>query len=94
MYSCSSINGEMNPRAKRQIADVMVQIDFRKMYPDKAKAIQGMSIPSPCCESVETLLEFANEKIANKKVKMEQERKLRESMGAPFKFDRYGHYKY
>lgn len=84
----------MNPEARKGIENLMVQMDFRKMYPEKAKAIQGMSVPGPCCESVETMLEFANEKIANKKYKMEQEKKLRESMGAPTRFGRYGNYKY
>jgi hypothetical protein len=64
------------------------------MYPDKAKAIQGMTVPSSCCESIQDMIIFADEKIRNQKFKLDQEKKEREKMGAPTKFDKYGKYKY
>jgi hypothetical protein len=64
------------------------------MYPDKAKAIQGMTVPGSYCESVESMVVFADEKIRNLKVKVEQEKKIRERMEAPTKFDKSGKYKY
>jgi hypothetical protein len=94
MYKCSSIDGKMNPNAKKCIDNFVIQSKFRQMYPDKAKAIQGMTVPSSYCDSIESMLEFANEKIHNQQVRLEQEKKFRESMGAPTKFDKYGKYKY
>lgn len=94
MYKCSSIDGKMNPNAKKCIDNFVIQSKFRQMYPDKAKAIQGMTVPSSYCDSIESMLEFANEKIRNQQARLEQEKKLRESMGAPTKFDKYGKYKY
>lgn len=95
MFKCNSSNntkGEMNPEARKCIDRYVLQCKFREMYPDKAKAIQGMTVPS--CDSIEELIAFADEKISNRKVKLDQEKKLRESMGAPTKFDKYGKYKY
>ena len=92
MFKCSSINGEMNPEAKKCLDRYALQCKFRDMYPDKAKAIQGMTVPS--YDTIEELIAFADEKIRNQKIKLDQEKRLRESMGAPTKFDRYGHYKY
>jgi hypothetical protein len=40
------------------------------------------------------MMAFADEKIQNQKFKLGQEKKFRESMGAPAKFDKYGKYKY
>ena len=94
MYKCSSVDGKMNPTAQKCIDRFVIQSKFREMYPDKAKAIQGMTVPGSYCDSIEGMVEFANEKIQNQKVKLEQEKKLRESMGAPTKFDKYGTYKY
>ena len=94
MYKCSSIDGKMNPTAQKCIDRFVIQSKFREMYPDKAKAIQGMTVPGSYCDSIEGMVEFANQKIQNQKVKLEQEKKLRESMGAPTKFDKYGKYKY
>ena len=94
MFSCSSIDGKMNPNARKCIDNYMMQSKFRDMYPDKAKAIQGMTVPSSCCDSIESLKTFADEKIRNQQVKLDQEKKYRESMGAPTKFDKYGKYKY
>lgn len=94
MYKCSSIDGKMNPNAKKCIDNFVIQSKFRQMYPDKAKAIQGMTVPSSYCDSIESMLEFANEKIRNQQTRLEQEKKFRESMGAPTKFDKYGKYKY
>ena len=94
MYKCSSVDGKMNPTAQKCIDRFVIQSKFREMYPDKAKAIQGMTVPGSYCDSIEGMVEFANEKIQNQKVKLEQEKKLRESMGAPTKFDKYGKYKY
>jgi hypothetical protein len=94
MYKCSSIDGKMNPNAKKCIDNFVIQSKFRQMYPDKAKAIQGMTVPSSYCDSIESMLEFANEKIRNQQARLEQEKKFRESMGAPTKFDKYGKYKY
>lgn len=94
MYKCSSIDGKMNPSAKKCIDNFVIQSKFREQYPDKAKAIQGMTVPSSYCDSIESMLEFANEKIHNQQARLEQEKKFRESMGAPSKFDKYGKYKY
>lgn len=94
MPKCGSTDGKMTPHAKKCIDNFVMQSKFREMYPDKAKAIQGMTVPSSCCDSIESLLAFANEKIRNQQVKIDQEKKLRESMGAPSKFDKYGKYKY
>lgn len=94
MFKCSSIDGKMNPEARRSIDNFVMQSKFREKYPDKAKAIQGMTVPSPYCESMETMLAFANEKIEAKKLLLEKEKKYRESIGAPTKFDKYGKYKY
>jgi hypothetical protein len=84
----------MNPNAKKCIDNFVIQSKFRQMYPDKAKAIQGMTVPRSYCDSIESMLEFANEKIRNQQARLEQEKKFRESMGAPTKFDKYGKYKY
>lgn len=94
MFKCNSIDRKNNPEAQKCIDRFVMQSKFRQMYPDKAKAIQGMTVPSSYCESIEDLLAFANEKIQNQKIKLEQEKKTRESMGAPTKFDKYGKYKY
>ena len=94
MFKCSSIDGKMNPNTKKCIDNFVMQSKFREMYPDKAKAIQGMTVPSSYCDSIESLTAFADEKIRNQKLKLDQEKKLRESMGAPTKFDKYGKYKY
>jgi len=94
MYKCSSIDGKMNPTAQKCIDNFVMQSKFREMYPDKAKAIQGMTVPSSDCASMESMIAFADEKIRNQKLKLDQEKKLRESMGAPTKFDKYGKYKY
>jgi len=94
MFKCSSIDGKMNPTAQKCIDRFVIQSRFRELYPDKAKAIQGMVVPSTYCDSIEGMIEFADEKIKNQKVKLDQEKKMRESMGAPAKFDRYGKYKY
>lgn len=94
MYRCSSIDGKMNPNTKKYIDNFVIQSKFREMYPEKAKAIQGMTVPSSYCDSVESMVTFANEKIQNQKLKLEQEKRYRESMGAPTKFDKYGKYKY
>lgn len=84
----------MNSTSEKYIHNFVIQSKFREMYPDKAKAIQGMTIPSPYCDSIESLLTYVDEKIFNQKVKVDQEKKIRESMGAPTKFDKYGKYKY
>jgi hypothetical protein len=97
MFSCTSTqkeSGKMNPVARRCLDDFVMQSKFREMYPDKAKAIQGMTVPSSYCDSIESLKTFADEKIKNQQIRLEQERKLRESIGAPNKFDKYGKYKY
>jgi len=94
MFSCSSVDGKMNPKARQYIDNYVMQSKFREMYPDKAKAIQGMTVPGSYCESIESLVAFADEKIRNQKLKLEQEKKFRESIGAPTKFDKYGKYKY
>jgi hypothetical protein len=64
------------------------------MYPDKAKAIQGMTVPGSYADTIEGMVEFADEKIKNQKSKLDQEKKFRASIGAPTKFDKYGKYKY
>lgn len=84
----------MTSEAQKCIDRFVVQSKFREMYPDKAKAIQGMTVPASNSESIESMVEFANEKIKNKKIIMQEEKNLRQSMGAPTKFDRYGKYKY
>ncbi|ADO00427.1 hypothetical protein WIV_gp084 [Wiseana iridescent virus] len=94
MYKCSSIDGKMNPNTRKCIDNFVIQSKFREMYPEKAKAIQGMTVPSSYCDSIENMVTFADEKIQNQKIKLEQEKKMRESMGAPTKFDKYGKYKY
>jgi hypothetical protein len=94
MFKCSSVDGKMNPTARKCIDNFVMQSKFREMYPDKAKAIQGMTVPSSCCDSIESMMVFADEKIRNQKIKLEQEKKFRESMGAPAKFNKYGKYKY
>lgn len=94
MYKCSSIDGQMNPSARKCIDNFVIQSKFREMYPDKAKAIQGMTIPNSYCDSIESMVAFADEKIRNLKIKLDQEKKIRESMGAPAKFDKSGKYKY
>ncbi|CCV02162.1 hypothetical protein IIV25_144R [Invertebrate iridovirus 25] len=94
MYKCSSIDGKMNPNTRKCIDNFVIQSKFREMYPEKAKAIQGMTVPSSYCDSIESMVTFADEKIQNQKIKLEQEKKMRESMGAPAKFDKYGKYKY
>jgi hypothetical protein len=94
MFKCSSVDGKMNPTAQKCIDRFVIQSKFRERYPDKAKAIQGMTVPSSYCDSIEDLLAYANEKIQNQKLKLEQEKKSRKSIGAPCKFDKYGKYKY
>jgi hypothetical protein len=94
MSKCGSVDGKMTPQAKKCIDNFVMQSKFRQMYPEKAKAIQGMAVPSSYCESIESLLEFANEKIRNQQARLEQEKKFRESIGAPAKFNKYGKYKY
>lgn len=94
MFKCSSVDGKMNSTAQKCIDRFVIQSKFREMYPDKAKAIQGMTVPISFCDSIDDLLAYANEKIQNQKLKLEQEKKLRKSIGAPHKFDKYGKYKY
>ena len=94
MFSCSSKDGKMNPEARKCIDRYVVQSQFRSMYPDKAKAIQGMTIPSGCCDSIQDMIAFADEKIRNKQLKIDQEKREREKMGAPTKFGKDGKYKY
>lgn len=99
MFSCSSTqrvgaDGKMSLSARKCIDRFCIQSKFRELHPDKAKAIQGMTVPDLYADSIEGMLEFANEKIKNQKVKADQEKKLRESIGAPVKFDKYGKYKY
>jgi hypothetical protein len=94
MFKCSSVDGKMNPTAQKCIDRFVIQSKFRETYPEKAKAIQGMTVPSSCCNSIEDMLAYTNEKIKNQKLKLEQEKKMRESMGAPSNFNKYGKYKY
>lgn len=84
----------MSPGARQCLERFAIQSNFRDMYPDKAKAIQGMTVPSSYADSIEGMVEFADEKIRNQKSILDQEKKFRESMGAPTKFDKYGKYKY
>jgi hypothetical protein len=84
----------MNPTARKCIDNFVMQSKFRELYPDKWKAIQGMTVPSSCCDSIESLVAFADEKIRNQKVKLDQEKEFRKSIGASTKFDKYGKYKY
>lgn len=93
-YKCSSKDGKMNPEARKCIDRYRVQSQFRSMYPDKAKALQGMTIPSSVCDSLRELIAYADEKIRNKQMLVDQEKEKRRAMGAPDKFDRYGKYKY
>jgi hypothetical protein len=94
MYKCSSVDGKMNPDARKCIDRFVIQSKFRQMYPDKAKVIQGMTVPSSCADSIEELVKFADEKKRNLDIKLAEEKKRREQMGAPAKFDKYGKYKY
>lgn len=94
MFTCSSVDGQMNHITRKCLDRFAIQSKFRDMYPDKAKAIQGMTVPSSYADSIEGMIEFANEKIRNQKIRLEQEKKFRESIGAPIKFDKYGKYKY
>lgn len=94
MFKCSSIDGKMNPDTRQCLDRFAIQSKFRDMYPDKAKAIQGMTVPSSYADSIEGMIEFADEKIRNQKSKLDQEKKFRKSISAPTKFDRYGKYKY
>ena len=94
MFKCSSVDGKMNPTAQKCIDRFVIQSKFRETYPEKAKAIQGMTVPSSCCNSIEDMLAYTNEKIKNQKLKLEQEKKMREPMGAPSNFNKYGKYKY
>jgi hypothetical protein len=94
MFKCSSIDGKMSPGARKCLERFTIQSNFRDMYPDKAKAIQGMTVPSSYADSIESMVEFADEKIRNQKIKLDQEKKFRESISAPTKFDKYGKYKY
>jgi len=94
MYKCSSNDGKMNSTAQKCIDSFIMQSKFREMYPDKAKAIRGMTIPSSACDSIESMNAFADEKIRNLKVKLDQEKQIRENMGAPTRFDKSGKYKY
>jgi hypothetical protein len=56
----------MTPQARKCIDQYIVQSQFRELYPNKAKAIQGMTVPTPYCNSVEDMLVFADEKIKSK----------------------------
>lgn len=94
MFKCSSADGKMNPNAQKCIDRFVMQSKFREMYPDKAKAIQGMTVPSSYCDSIQDMVAFADQKIQNQKMKLDQEKREREKMGAPAKFDKYGKYKY
>ena len=78
--------------AQKHIERITVQLRFRQMYPDKAKALSGYTIPP--YETVQELVEYANEKIKNQNYILEQKKKLRASMEAPVKFDKFGKYKY
>jgi hypothetical protein len=92
MFKCNSSDCQSN--AQKCIDKFVVQSKFREMYPDKAKAIQGMTVPSAYCNSIEDMVIFADKKIKNQKVKLDEEKKIREHIGAPAKFDKYGKYKY
>jgi hypothetical protein len=65
MFKCN--DGKMNPTAKKCIDNYTMQSKFREVYPEKGKAIQGMTIPSCYCNSMESMVAFADEKIRNKK---------------------------
>ncbi|ABF82075.1 hypothetical protein MIV045R [Invertebrate iridescent virus 3] len=90
MYKCSQ--GAMN--TEKVMEKFVIQSRFREMYPDKAKAIAGMTVPARYADSVEDMVAFANEKIRVQKAKVEAEKNARQAMGAPAKFDKYGKYKY
>ena len=75
MYKCSSVDGQMSQSARKCIDNFIIQSKFREMYPDKAKAIQGMTVPDAYCDSIENMVVFADEKIRNLKVKLDQEKK-------------------
>lgn len=92
--SCLSVNGQMNPTARKMLEGFAIQSQFRELYPEKAKAIQGMTVPSQDCESLEAMIIFADEKIRNKNQRIEQQRKYRESIGAPTKKNSYGYFNY
>lgn len=92
MFNCNGSN--CNNNAQKCIDRFVIQSKFREIYPDKAKAIQGMTVPSPYCNSIEEMVVFADKKIKNQKMKLDEEKKIREHIGAPTKFDKYGKYKY
>jgi hypothetical protein len=87
------MNKSFPKETQKCISQFSVQSDFRKLYPEKAKAIQGMTVPSSCASSVQDMVRFANEKINNKKVKIEHEKLERQKVGAPSKFSKDGRLK-